>query len=187
MISRAAETRGLGQHEPQKAPPASDAGRRVAKRRRGRREEVRRLPPSRAHSTNAAPQSKKHSEYPTETRANLNATGYTLEVRLLDFGVAIPASLDRNAHGRDLAAFASVEDSHRRTRTSHGWSGPDATDGAAGGAVASAALRPRSPVAAPDTSGLRRNRVAPDAATRRPARPCSRCRHRPFFGRGCLP
>ena len=38
---------------------------------------------------------------------------------------------------------------HRRTRTSHGWSGLDATDGAVGGAVASAAFRPRSSVAVP--------------------------------------
>jgi len=62
-------------------------------------------------------------------------------------------------------------------RTSRGWSELDATDGAAGGAVASAALRPRSPVAVPDHSrpvggtGSRRT-----GATRRPARPCSRCR-----------
>ena len=46
---------GLGRSEPQIAPPASVAGRGVAKRRRDRRAEVRRLPPSRAHSTNAAP------------------------------------------------------------------------------------------------------------------------------------
>ena len=50
---------GLGRGEPQLAPPAPDAGRGVAKRRRDRRAEVRRLLPSRAHSTNAAAHRKK--------------------------------------------------------------------------------------------------------------------------------
>ena len=49
----------LGRREPQIAPPAFDAGRGVAKRRRDRRAEVRRLLPSRAHSTNAAAHRKK--------------------------------------------------------------------------------------------------------------------------------
>lgn len=40
----------------------------------------------------------------------------------------------------------------RPTRTSHGWSGPDATDGAAGGAVASVAVRARPSVAVPGTT-----------------------------------
>jgi hypothetical protein len=45
--------RGLGRSQPQIAPPAPDAGRGVAKRRRGRRVELRRLPQSHAHRKDA--------------------------------------------------------------------------------------------------------------------------------------
>ena len=178
---------GLGRREPQIAPPAPDAGRGVAKRRRDRRAEVRRLPPSHAHSTNAAPHRKKRSENPTEARTNPNAADYTLEGRLRDFGVAIPASPDRNGRAHDIRANARGE-----TLIAH----PGRAAGGRGRTrpTEPQAERSRAQRSGPDLpwpfraiSGLRRNRVASDAATRRPARPCSRCRQRPFFGRGCLP
>ena len=186
-VSLVTRRAGLGRSQPQIAPPASLAGRGVAKRRRDRRAEVRRLPPSRAHSTNAAPHRKKRSENPTEARTNPNATDYTLEVRLLDFGVAIPASLDRNRRDHDVHAITRGETfiaAPGRATGGRGRTRPTEPQ-----AERSRAQRPGPDLPWPfrATSGLRRNRVAPDAATRRPARPCSRCRHRRFFGRGCLP
>lgn len=57
--------RGLGRHQPQIAPPAPDAGRGVAKRRRDRRVELRRLPPGHTHRKDAP------------LLSNPNGTGYS--------------------------------------------------------------------------------------------------------------
>lgn len=73
---------GLGRREPQLAPPAPDAGRGVAKRRRDRRAEVRRRPPSLKPTTNDALQRKNRSENPTGARTNRNANSDLLEVGL---------------------------------------------------------------------------------------------------------
>ena len=101
---------GAGAASTPDIPPAPDAGRGVAKRRRDRRAEVRRLPPSRAHSNKAAlSQQKKRSENSTASQANPNATGYMLEVGLGDCSVAMPAGLDRNRRRYDVHAIACGE------------------------------------------------------------------------------
>ncbi len=186
-VSLVTRRAGLGRSQPQIAPPAPVAGRAsqsVAGIDARRSADSRRAEPT--------PQTqllteKKRSENPTEARTNPNATDYTLEVRLLDFGVAIPTSLDRNRRDHDVHAITRGEifiaDPGRATG-GRGWTRPTEPQ----------AERSRAQRSGPDLpwpfraiSGLRRNRVASDAATRRPARPCSRCRQRPFFGRGCLP
>ena len=59
---------GLGRSKPQIAPPAPDAGRGVAKRRRDRRAEVRRLQPSQAHPEKSPFTAIKRTEPPSKPR-----------------------------------------------------------------------------------------------------------------------
>jgi hypothetical protein len=63
-IIRGLTKAGLGRREPQIAPPAPDAGRGVAKRRRERRAEVRRLQPSPTDPTNRPLQSNSEDTRP---------------------------------------------------------------------------------------------------------------------------
>lgn len=172
---------GLGRRQPQLAPPAPDAGRGVAERRRDRRAEVRRLPPSRAHSTNAAPHRKERSGNPTEPGTNPNATDYTLEVRLWDCSVAIPAGLDRNGRPHDVRAIARSEtflaDPGRATG-GRGQTRPPEPQAERSRAQRSGPDLPWPFRAHPAVEGTGSRR---DAATRSPARPCSRCRPEPVF------
>jgi hypothetical protein len=104
---------------------------------------------------------KKRSENPTEARTNPNATDYTLEVRLQDFGVAIPASLDRNRRDHDVHAITRGETCIAAPGRATG--GRGRTRPTEPQAERSRAQRPGPDLPWPfrATSGLRRNRVAP--------------------------
>ena len=54
-------------------------------------------------------QKKSASKNPTAARTNPDATDYTREVRLRDFGVAIPAGLGRNRRDHDVHASSHGE------------------------------------------------------------------------------
>ena len=93
------QNRGLGRSQPQIAPPASDAGRGMAKRRRDRRAEVRRLPPRPAHSTNAALHSNK--THRTSNQATTKANRFQAIIGCtpcLGVGVPLQPGLCRSSH-----------------------------------------------------------------------------------------